>query len=196
MYVILEPSSILSAFAESTIGTKVIDKENFVELLRSAIVAHDISTDEIVGQHKVRCDALARYVSSGVAPSSKDPQHYVARVHRGQVGFYLDRKHAAVGKATTLAPDKVTVIVYTQAAYLAAPGLSAEEASRIKSSHATHVIVAVLASIGADSPLTPDRLVSNLAGGNAEAMAWSKETIHAKATESSTYWSNWSVVAD
>jgi hypothetical protein len=56
--------------------------------------------------------------------------------------------------------------------------------------------VAVLAFAGPKAPLTPYRLVHNLAGGNNEVEAWTKEDILTKAKESLAYWNEWVVVAD
>ena len=97
------------------------------------------------------------FVSAGVGPQSTNPTDYVCRLHRGHVGAYLKREHAA--PITGCA-----VVVYTREAYLANPEITAMEAYRI--GDATHVLVAVLAFAGPEAPLTPHRLVANLAGGN------------------------------
>jgi len=58
------------------------------------------------------------------------------------------------------------------------------------------VLVAVLAFAGPKAPLTPHRLVKNLAGGNKEALLWSADEIRAKCAEAAGYWDEWCVVAD
>ena len=89
------------------------------------------------------------------------------------------------------------MVVYTREAHLADPDVVANptEAARI-SSDTTHVIVAVLASAGPSSPLTPFRLVANLTGGNVEALLWTADEIRARAREAFAYAAEWDVVAD
>ncbi len=53
-----------------------------------------------------------------------------------------------------------------------------------------------LASTGPRAPYTPYRLISNLAGGNNEALEWTAEEIRKKAVESKKYHDEWCVVAD
>lgn len=88
--------------------------------------------------------------------------------------------------------------MYTAEAYLSDPDVAGDEAEvrRIQRSGCTHVLVAVLASAGPKSPYSPERFVSNLAGGNKEALTWSAEEIRQKAAEVTAYAREWSVVAD
>lgn len=94
----------------------------------------------------------------------------------------------------------LALVVYTREAYLADPDLQkpeeAGERARIMVSDGTHVIVAVLAHAGPKSPLPPNTLVHNLAGGNHEAAKWSTEEIRGIAKESEAYWNEWCAVAD
>jgi hypothetical protein len=55
--------------------------------------------------------------------------------------------------------------------------------------------VAVIASSGPESPLSPWRFVSNLAGGNREALDWTADEIRQKAQDVRDYWSEYEVVA-
>lgn len=113
------------------------------------------------------------------------------RVHRGQPSLFLRREFAAP-------VEGLACVVYTRAAYLADPDTrnEPEETARIEASDCTHVIIAVLAFAGPRAPLTPYRLVHNLAGGNNEVGAWTKEDILTRAKESLDYWNEWCVVAD
>ena len=58
------------------------------------------------------------------------------------------------------------------------------------------MLVAVLAFAGPKAPLSPYRLVHNLAGGNNEAAQWTADEIRAKALESKVYYDEWCTVAD
>ncbi|MBO06606.1 MAG: hypothetical protein CMI58_06195 [Parcubacteria group bacterium] len=191
-------ASIVTAFSrygynyQSTIGSKVTDPESFLGGLTTQIQRHDTTGDRVPGQHYIPLPSdFNSLVSAGVGMRSQDPADYVLRVHRGHVSAYLRRKHAAD-------VCSVAVVVYTRDAYLSDPDVTndRDECERI-SSDITHVIVAVLASsAGGPSPLSPFRLVHNLAGGNKEAEAWSADEIRGKADESMDYWQSWSQVAD
>ncbi|MDP3772938.1 MAG: hypothetical protein Q8Q85_01595 [Gemmatimonadales bacterium] len=184
-------SSACSAFQIETIGTKVIASEDFRSLLWLALGAHDPSRDRKPGQHYIVLPREANAtVSAGVGRRRPDPARYVLRCHRGRVSAYLQRGCAE-------AVESVAVVVYTREAYLADPDVLADhaEAARI-GSEVTHVVVAVLASAGPPSPLTPFRLVANLAGGNNEALEWTADEIRTKARESAAYADAWDVVAD
>lgn len=185
-------SNICSAFAGQTIGTKVLDAEAFMITLSAAVETYDVSGDRVPGQHFVVLPEAARpLVSAGVGRRTTDPADYVLRVHRDRVEAYLRRDKAAE-------VEGVAVVVYTTAAYLADPDVLADpaEAERIRQSECSHVIVAVLAFAGPKAPLSPYRLVHNLAGGNREAAEWSADEIRGKAAESTAYWNEWETVAD
>lgn len=49
---------------------------------------------------------------------------------------------------------------------------------------------------GPKAPLTPHRLVANLAGGNRAALVWTADEIRAEAMASNEYDREWCVVAD
>lgn len=185
-------ANIVTAFGPSTIGTKVSRKEEFLATLAAAIETYDSSGDKVPGQHFVKMPAEAcSYVSAGVGRRTKNADDYVVRVHRGSAAAFLRRERAAE-------VESLVVVVYTAAAYLADPDVQkdAGEMERITASRATHVIVAVLASAGPRAPLTPHRLVKNLAGGNKEALLWSADEIRTKAAEAAAYDDQWVVVAD
>jgi len=108
--------------------------------------------------------------------------------------FYFGYDPKAVCLAAPV--DNVAVVVYTKEAYLKDPDCTEEEHERINSLGCTHVLVAVLASSGKPSPLTPHRFIHNLAGGNREALLWTADEIRAKAKEIKKFSSEWCVVAD
>ena len=183
-------ADIVSAFHANTIGSKVVDAGAFNKILIAGIEAHDTSQDRQPGQHYIKLPAEAcQYVSAGVGKASRNPQDYVLLFHREKVSAYLKRKFAAP-------VSNVACVVYTLEAYLKDPDATPEESARILAENPTHVLVAVLAAADKPSPLTPFRLVHNLAGGNLEAQQYSADEIRAKAKESLTYHNEWSTVAD
>lgn len=186
-------SKVCSAFESSAVGSRVIDPKKFFAALGRAVEAHDPSTDRVPGQHGNIVLPVEVYatLSAGVGKRTAHPADFVLAEHRGEVDIYLRRGLAVPVSA-------VAVSVYTVAAYLADPEVSADkvECDRVTASGATHVLVSVRASAGPRSPLTPKRFVDNLAGGNKEAREWSGNEIRAKATEISRYYSEWAVVAD
>lgn len=181
-------SNVCSAFGPNAVGTRVTDAGRLLEIVEAAVAAHDPTGDRVPGQMYLPLpeEAVAT-VSAGVGPASADPEHYVLRAHRGVVAPYLRRERAAQA-------ESVAAVVYTAAAYNADPDV-VREGGQV-GEEVSHVIVAVLASAGPKSPLTPHRLVENLAGGNREALAWSGDEIRGKAREISEYYGTWSVVAD
>ena len=189
-------ANILQAFSDKAVGTRVVRQDSFKEILREAVDRFDFDAQTTPGQGFVQLPASAHYtVRAGVGKQRDDPSAYVLRSWRGSVGAYLKREHAAP-------VESLAVIVYTVDAYLADPDVGEAEAARIKQNEIagylpiTHIIVAVLASAGPRPPLSPGRLVSNLAGGNRDALAWDADTIREKAAESAAYAEEWSVVAD
>lgn len=189
-------SNACSAFADRTIGTKVLDREAFFAILDAALEHYDTSDDRVPGQHYIDLPPEATgFVSAGVGCRTSNPDDYVLRAHRGRVNAYLKRELAAQA-------NRIAVVVYTREAYLADSDASTDpleadfEGTRIRDSIATHVVVAVLASAGPPSPLTPYRFVANLAGGNKEALTWTADQIRAKAAEVIAYADDWDVVAD
>lgn len=185
-------SNILSAYNNKAIGTRVLDRQGFESLLAQAIETHDTSLARVSGQHFIMLPEAAKAtVSAGVGKRTVDPADYVVRMHRGRVDAYLKRDKAAE-------VDGVAAVVYTVAAYLADPDVAGEpeEVACVTESGASHVLVAVLAFAGPKAPLTPYRLVANLAGGNKEAEVWSAEEIRRIASDVLAYDHDWAVVAD
>lgn len=186
-------SNILNAFDRTdVIGSKVIDRKRFLNGLTDAVEQHDDSQDRTSGQHFVQLpQELWDSVSAGVGRQTDNPDDYVIRVHRKKPTMYLHRNHAAD-------VEGLACVVYTRAAYLADPDVlqDADERGRIKDINCTHVVVAVLAFAGPKAPLTPYRLVHNLAGGNRDVESWTMSDARQVASDSLEYWNEWSVVAD
>ena len=182
-------SRVCPAFGHSVVGTRVNSPREFMLEVKKALEAHNLSADRVEGQHfLVLPQRAVRMVSAGVGRvKGRGPQDFVLREHRGQVSAYLNRDWAEE-------PDGVAAVVYTLDAYLADPeaDMSAEEFGN----EVSHVIVAVLAFAGPKSPLTSRRFVSNLAGGNNEALSWDADEIRCQAVAVDNYWSEWRVVAD
>ena len=192
MSIVFANANILQAFDGTAIGSRVVRQDSFKEILREAVSKFDFDAQDTPGQGFVPLPASANYtVSAGVGKKRDDPSAYVLRSWRGSVDKFLKREHAAP-------VESLAVIVYTRAAYVCDPDVQADkdELYRINDLEATHIIVAVLASAGPRPPLSPGRLVSNLAGGNKDALAWDADTIREKAAQSSSYAGEWSVVAD
>lgn len=184
-------ASIVTAFGDKTIGTKVTDERSFLAVAAKAIAGHDFASDRVPGQGFIQCPEAMPFVSAGVGRNTTDPYDYVVRLHRGETQLFLRREKA-------VATEGCALVVYTREAYLADPDVQndAEELRRVEASNATHVLIAVLAFAGPKAPLSPQRLVANLAGGNKEALVWGADEVRAKAKESAEYWRVWCVVAD
>ena len=184
-------ASSCSAFPSSnaTIGSRVTNAEGFTDAALAAIAAHDFTTGKVVGQGFSMCPDAVPFVSAGVGRRSTDASHYNCREHRGVVTAFLKREYAADVTG-------VALVVYTRDAYMQDPDVTMEECVRVDLTGATHVLVAVLAFAGPDSPLPPYRLVWNLAGGNREAAVWTADEIRAKATAAIEYDNQWVTVAD
>jgi hypothetical protein len=183
-------SDVLTAFNDSTIGSKVISKKRFLSDLSEEIAKVDFDSFQIPGQAYIKLpDHFCSYVSAGIGRRTTSPDDYVVRMHREKVGLYLKREFAA-------GVDGVAVVVYTKEAYLDDPDVNEKEAEWVKARGYTHMLVAVLASSGPPSPLTPNRFIHNLAGGNNEALQWTADEIRAKAVEIANYSNEFCVVAD
>ncbi len=188
-HIIIKNADILTAFDEATIGSKVEERQEFLNYLTEAINETDFNSCRQPGQAYIKLPSTCNWtVSAGVGKRTLNPFTYVTRVHREKVGLFLNRLYA------TEIVDNVAVVVYTLEAYMNDPDITKEEAKRVQG--ASHILVAVLASCGPPSPLSPGRFVHNLAGGNKEAMLWSADEIREKAKEISEYSNDWCVVAD
>lgn len=189
----LDISNILTAFDKEVIGSKVTKPVRFINALRKKIVETDFDAQRVPGQAYFPLPEGVDYVSCGVGRGTGNPEDYVIRKHRGNVGLYLKREHAAKTK-------DLAVVVYTKEAYVNDPDVQEDpnELQRAEDSPADYFLVAVLASAGEASPLTPGRFVRNLAGGNKEALDWTADEIHEKAQEIVSYYDDdgWMTVAD
>lgn len=185
-------ANILTALDFKAIGTRVHpwETEKFIDLLIKAVQDFDFTACREPGQGLIQLPfETCNMVSAGIGLRTDNPADYVIRKHRNRVGLYLTRAWAAK-------PDRVAVVIYTTEAYLNDPDITEEETARVKKGGFTHMLVAILASAGPSSPLTPGRFTSNLAGGNNEAMHWTADEIRAKAKEIDEYAKTWCVVAD
>jgi hypothetical protein len=181
-------SDIVTAFDSFVIGSKVVDHDGFLKAAAEAIEGHDFSQDRVPGQGFIVCPAAIPFVSAGDGKRTQDPTDYIPALHRGRVDLYLTRERAGETQFCAL-------VVYTTEAYLKDPEVDPQEAARINEAEATHVLVAVIASSGPESPLSPWRFTSNLAGGNREAMDWTADEIRQKARDVHDYWLAYEVVA-
>jgi hypothetical protein len=195
-------SNVCSAFEAAPVGSKVTDATRFLDEVGRAVEGHAFPDGSEEGTaagqayivmhdgEDVVNEPVLDLVSSGEGRRTADPGDYVNVSHRGRVCQFLRRPRAA--KAVALA-----VVVYTAEAYLADPDVQGEpeEAARVRGLGATHVLVAVLASAVVRAPLSPERFAANLAGGNREALAWSKDRIHEEAARVAAHADEWCPVA-
>lgn len=185
-------ASIVTAFNDMAIGSRVVHEDAFMRYLTAAVEATNFEDQRVAGQAVVELPPKAFLtVSAGVGKRTHDPSDYVVRRYRGKVRLFLRRELAEP-------VESLSVVVYTKEAYINDPDVQGDprEVARIEKENPTHVLVAVLASAGPPSPLSPGRLVHNLAGGNNEALAWDADEIRAKARESLDYYREWGTVAD
>jgi hypothetical protein len=180
---------------EGGVGSRIVDREAFEASLAQAVEAFDFSAARTPGQGFLPMPEAVGFVSAGVGPKSGNVEDHVLRSWRGDVKAFLKREHAVT--AETLA-----VVVYQGPAFLAAldgpdtpEAVAVAEREAFLASGATHAVVAVLAGAGPEA-LSPGRLVSNLAGGNKDALSWTADEIRQKATEALAYSKEWSVVSD
>lgn len=182
-------ANIVSAFSRNTVGTKVTDPDLFLDLLNHAVERTDFKDQRVAGQAFIPLNDAIDHVSGGVGVRTSNPEDYVVRNYRDSVSLFLRREFAEP-------VETLSVVVYTREAYLADPDVMTDPKEGKRIGDATHVLVAVLAASGPRSPLSPGRLVSNLAGGNKEALVWSGDEIREKAREASEYHNNYCTVAD
>lgn len=190
MNTIFAISNVCSAFNSHTVGSKVTRPGLFIQALAEALATYDDTNDKTPGQHFVMLpESATALVSAGIALREElSVGAYIVREHRGRVDVFAKREYAA--RATGVA-----AVVYTLAAYLADPDVTEEEAREIPEG-TSHVIVAVLAFAGPKAPLSPYRLVANLAGGNNDALAYTADEMRALARDAKGYDDVYVVVAD
>ena len=184
-------ADIVTAFqAYYTVGSKVTSNERFLADLAPILRDFNFASCRVPGQgYIVLPDKFRDYVTSGVGEKTQDVNDYVIRFYRGAPHMFLRRKEF-------VRPDQVAVVVYELGAYKADPDITPKEKARVESEGLTHILVAILASCGPRSTLSPGRFVANLAGGNNEALLWTADEIREKAKEIQDYNNSWGVVAD
>jgi hypothetical protein len=151
-------SDVCKAFEPKCVGTKVISPGPVLSHLTRMLDKDDYKI--------VLPDAVNAFVSCGVGLRSEHPDDYVIRKYRNRVDLYLKRSYAAETR-------RVTAIVYPVERYLEDPQITVIEKDAIKAvsliQPKSHVLVALLAETEmSPPPLTPYRLVANLAGGSNE----------------------------
>lgn len=182
-------SPTLSAFEDRAIGSRVTDKQGFLDALMVAVQAHDPAKDRAAGQHFIVLPESAFLtVSGGVGLRTTNPEDYVLRVHRGHVSANLRREKA-------LPVEHLAVVVYTTAAWMIDGDVINDKLESVADGH-SHIIVAVLASAGPTGPADPRRLILGRNGGNTEYMGYSAEEYEKKLVDSVAYWDQYAVVAD
>ena len=158
-------ASILSCFDAVTVGTKVVDADAFMAAVETAVANVDFTKTGTPGQSFIPLpgEALST-VSCGVGLRTDNPADYALLNYRGVVTPFLLREHA-------LQAERLAVSVYTKEAYLNDPEVkeNADEVARIEADEEiTHVLIAVIASAGPESPRSPERLVAAMSGENRE----------------------------
>ena len=137
------------------VGTLVRNQEALFAAVESTF-ENAVSIGDGIFKVALNCDDYS-FLSGGIAVSSNDPDHYIVYSYRGQVQLFMKREHALPVKGCE-------VIVYTREAFLSDPEVGDDAIEKI--GDATHVVVAVLGNSGEPSGVSPDRLVSNMAGGS------------------------------
>lgn len=156
---IITTANIVTAFDSVTIGTKVTDTDGFYRVLTEAIKSYDFDAQRIPGQGFIVMPEAMPFVSAGDGERTEDPADYEPHLHRGNVELFLKRRCA--GKVTFCA-----CVVYTHKAYVADPDVAGDEEELARVKDADYVLVAVLANSGPKGPITPGRMVYNMAGHN------------------------------
>ncbi len=182
-------SNIVTAFADKTIGTKVIHPNAFMLAIEHAVRSYVFPTD---GKGFIPLPAV-NTVSCGVGiRAGLREEDYIVRIHRGEASLFAKREYASVA-------ESLNVVVYTAKAYCTDPQVDAAEAERVQKEGGEYVIVAVLASVGPKPPLSSHRFVRNLAGGNTSFSVEQGYTLE-KAIEDAkaivAYEKDWVTVAD
>lgn len=194
-------SNIVTSYDSFTTGTKITNERTFNKVLGEVIFNHNFDNEEFPGQAVIelpiptddfpRIPHPSTYLSSGIGLRSGAWCDYVIRHRRGKVELFLKREFA-------IPVENAAIVVYTRDAYFADPEMDQKERDRIASleetwGRATHFLVIILAP---SSPLTPYRLVANLAGANNEVQVWDAKTIRKKAHTTIAFYNKYCVVSD
>ena len=201
--IVLHNSRIVEAFEARCVGTRV--RGGCSGVVRSSIITaievHETkrqTIDKVPGQYYLELqDWKAPGITciySGVGKHTNNPNDYVIRSWRGRCSAYLKRQFAAPC-------ESAAAVVYTIDAYGNDPDVIPEEMAELKSEHnlggsATHVLVALLAFAGPESPPGIGTFVRNLAFANLEEQSMTADEIRAKAKKIHEYHSDWATVAD
>ena len=205
--IVLHNSRIVEAFEARCVGTRV--REGRAAVVRAAICnaieAHETrrqTIDKVPGQYYLPLQfggyssirEPSNLVYSGVGKHTNNANDYVIRSWRGRCSAYLKRQFAAPC-------ESAAAVVYTIDAYGNDPDVTPEEMAELKSEHnlggsATHVLVALLAFAGPESPPGIGTFVRNLAFANLEEQSMTADEIRAKAKKIHEYHSDWATVAD
>jgi len=192
-------SDICEAFKDKVVGSKVHPQHlaDFFDVLDEAVSNYDFSQGKVPGQAVIE---LPSKVNDWVSPGSWkrgsiDPNDFVLRKYRGEVGMYLLRK-------PDMTSARVRCVVYTRDAYEADPDFTEDEALRMEEFFGNpfdggYVLVAVLGDPdNVPSTVSFGRFVKNLAGANNEYAVMNKAAVVALAKKVVDYRSRYMGVAD
>lgn len=192
-----------SALTTPRVGTAITDWHVFVGMIMGTPLQFGETGTAVPNLDLAKLpnwEQLAKYISCGDGPRTVDATHYHPVAHRGHVDSYLHREK-------TGQIQKLELVVMTTEAFTKDPETTREEVRVAKNWGTTYgaiedddmefVLVAVLASsCPTGAPMTVRRLVSNLAGNNAEVATWSRERVTEEASRTLEYDKAYCVVAD
>ena len=187
-------ASIVTAFDDKAIGTKVTDEIKFRHIMLEAIADYDKKAKDNPKDNGQWFIFLPKEVvfyvaGAGVGKRSNDENDYVLRSYRGRVDAYLKREKAEQSTG-------VAVVVYTRDAYLRNPDVQADpdELRRAAEFDASHYVVAILSFAGPPSVVSPYRFTANLAGANDDFVFNPSDMLNVETTATDD--DHWLVVAD
>lgn len=186
---------IVTAFAQASVGAKVLDRGVFLRFLEAAVASYNFEIQRVPGQGVVPMprEAFATLTSGVARREGLVPNDYVVREYREETLLFARRGKAA-------AVESLAAVVYTRAAYLADPEVSGNPAmAGVAGEDVTHVLVTILATVGPKPPVSSHRFVRNLGGGNrayAPDAGYTLETAIADAKAIVAYEKEWITVAD
>jgi hypothetical protein len=197
---------MLPKVSKSSVGTRILDQDKFIEYLKVALgqfdkKKHDFDAENNTGNHKAGQYLVDMpresidTVACGVGLKSEFPSDYHYAWHRECIGKFLHRDKS-------LKPDKLQAVVYTIDAYINDPDVinNPQELNRTLISRdegVKYFLVTVIASEGYENPpVGVSRFVRNLAGGNNAYRNMSIEHIRSEAVRALDYWGKYHAVAD
>jgi hypothetical protein len=205
-------SSFCRSFDIPNVGTRVVREDDFMECLQKALLTYefpengkgvvpmtDVSIEKKVphpctnildkpgSTYEVTVQALETVSCGEARRADLKPEDMVEREHRGETLQFARRSCAAPLK-------ELKAVVYTLEAYITDPDVPKEEQDRVKEQDATHVLVTVLGSCGADSTVSEHRFERNLESGQYSDLTPEElEALRQKVVE---YNRDWITVAD